>query len=72
MDSSDRERLLDALHLAARDAAETPLTAEEDGKVWIATVVSTALDRLASEGLFPSEREARAALAEISGYGLDQ
>ncbi len=62
------EALLDAVHRAAREAAEAPLTAEEDGEAYFAYVTATALDLLARAGYFPAERTVRALLAEITGY----
>ncbi len=63
-----RERVLDAVYRAAREAAEAPLTAEEDGSLYVGFVTATALELLAREGVFPAAREIHALIAEITGY----
>ena len=69
MESSDEnEQVLDALWRAAREAAELPLSAEEDGPAYARYVIDGALDALARAGVFPEPARVRAAFERLSGY----
>ena len=69
MNLDQRSRILDAVFRAAREAAEVPLTAEEDGDVFVEFVVEGALQVLAEEGQFVDPVEVRAVLRALTGYG---
>jgi hypothetical protein len=69
MNMEERSQILDAIFRAAREAAEVPLTAEEDGEVFISFVVQEALRLLAEEGAFVAPVEVRAVLRALTGYG---
>ena len=70
---SGDDQLLDAVLRAAREAAEVPLTAEEDGDVFVQFIVDGALRDLAEQGVFPEAARVRAVLAELTGYdGKDE
>lgn len=69
MNGAERARLLDAVLLGAREAAEIPLTAEEDGEAFIAFVVESALRSLAEQGYAAEPVEVRAVLRALTGYG---
>ncbi len=64
----ERERALDAVYRAAREAAEAPLSAEEDGELYFGFITATALDLLAREGLFPAAGEIHRLITQITGY----
>ncbi len=61
--------ILDAVWRAAREAAEVPLTAEEDGEDFAAFVVSVALDDLAVQGHLVEPAQVRRVLHALTGYG---
>ena len=63
------DEILDAVFRAAREAAEVPLTAEEDGDVFVQFIVDGALRDLAEQGAFAAPAQVRALLAELTGYG---
>jgi hypothetical protein len=69
MNPDQRTRILDAVYRSAREAAEVPLTAEEDGEAYLSFVVEGALRTLAEEGHFVAPVEVRAVLHALSGYG---
>lgn len=69
MNLEQRSQILDAVFRAARDAAEVPLTAEEDGEVFTSFVVEGALRMLMEEGAFVAPVEVRAVLRALTGYG---
>lgn len=69
MNLEQRSCILDAVFRAARTAAEVPLTAEEDGEVFIAFVVEEALRWLTAEGHDADVVEVRAVLHALTGYG---
>lgn len=68
MNENDATNLLDALYRAAREAAEAPLTAEEDGETFFRFVIDGALHDLAARGHFPEVIEVRRALLALTGY----
>jgi hypothetical protein len=65
----ERSRILDAVFRAAREAAEVPLTAEEDGEAFTSFIVEGALRDLAEEGMFVEPVAVRAVLRALTGYG---
>ncbi len=69
MNAVERGRILDALFRAAREAAEIPLTAEEDGETFVAFVVDEALRDLTEQGVPTTPAEVRAVLRALTGYG---
>jgi hypothetical protein len=69
MNLDERTRILDAVLLSAREAAEVPLTAEEDGEAFTSFVVEGALRLLAENGDFVAPVEVRAVLRALTGYG---
>ena len=69
MTEVERGRILDAVYRAAREAAEVPLTAEEDGEAFIHFIVQEALRELAEQGLYTEPPQVRAVLHALTGYG---
>ena len=69
MTAVERGRILDAVFRAAREAAEVPLTTEEDGEAFLHCIVQEALRDLAEQGLYPEPRQVRAVLHALTGYG---
>lgn len=69
MTLDERSQILDAVFRVAREAAEVPLTAEEDGEVFTSFIVEGALRLLAEEGVFVAPAEVRAVLRALTGYG---
>lgn len=69
MNLEQRSQILDAVFRAARDAAEVPLTAEEDGEAFTSFIVEAALRLLMEEGAFVAPVEVRAVLRALTGYG---
>jgi hypothetical protein len=69
MNLDERSRILDAVFRSAREAAEVPLTAEEDGEAYTSFVVEGALRLLAEDGAFVAPADVRAVLHALTGYG---
>ena len=69
MNAVERDRILDAVFRAGREAAEVPLTAEEDGEAFVHFIVEGALHDLAEQGIYAEPVQVRAVLRALTGYG---
>lgn len=69
MTDAHDELITAALWRAAREAAEVPLTAEEDGEAFVAFIVAEVGRDLAGRGVYLEPARVRRALHALTGYG---